>query len=176
MIEQLFNYDNDLVILFLLKSNLNENSLQYNRLTAKGIASFFQSFKHLKQLKHVYLSYNLISDQCMESIGEFIHDNPTLECIDLSLNFITDHGIKSIQPHLVGNTSLRNINFGYNDGISNLSASVLSQIIELSRIEEVDVQGTRIMPTNILIPPLISNIIKNGERKSIRYSTRYAYF
>ena len=75
---------------------------------------------------------------------------------------ITDKGIEILLPYLIGNITINKIHIYGNEGITDKSVPLLKEIIEKSIIENIYINRTSITNKNILIVPLIGNILKNG--------------
>ena len=90
------------------------------------------------------LRNNELDDNCMESLGEFIQNNQTIENIDIGNNKITDKGIEILLPYLIGNITIKTINISFNKGITDKSIPLLIEIIQKSNIQDIDIIGTSI--------------------------------
>jgi len=124
-------------------------------------------FNTLKECKSsidtINLNNNKLGDDCMESFGEFIKNNQNIRNIDIgSNNKITDKGIEILLPYLIGNISIKKINISSNKGITDKSTPLLKEIIQNSNIQIINIDGISIKNKNILVVPLIENILKNG--------------
>lgn len=113
------------------------------------------------EMIHCYSNIQ-IGDKCMKSVGEYIKSNKSIESIYFSYSTITDAGIEIFLPYIQGNTALKLLFLDSNKGITNRSTPLLLKIIESSRIENLNVDGTAITQKNIFIVPLACNAIKNG--------------
>jgi len=107
------------------------------------------------------LNENELDDDCMKSLGEFIQNNQNIKNINIG-NKITDKGIEILLPYLIGNITINKIHIYGNEGITDKSVPLLKEIIEKSIIEDINFIGTSITDKNILIVPLIGNMLKNG--------------
>jgi len=108
---------------------------------------------------------NELNDDCMESFGEFIKNSKTIKDIDISNNKIADNGIELLLPYLIGNITIKKIGINDNNGITDISIPLLIEIIQKSSVEDIGIIGTSITNENILVVPLIGNILKNGSDK-----------
>lgn len=55
-------------------------SLGYNKIPSKGAIILFDVLnKHKSTISHIYLNENQIDDECMESLGNYIHTQVLLQ-------------------------------------------------------------------------------------------------
>jgi len=113
-------------------------------------------------IKEINLHDNELDDDCIESLGEFIQNSKTIKNIDISYNKIIDKSIEILFPYLIGNITIKYFGINYNKGITDKSISLLKEIIHKSSIEDIKIKGTLIINQNILVVPLIGNMLKNG--------------
>lgn len=151
--------------------NKNQHSLGYNNITSKGGIYLFDNLnKHKSTISKINLFNNKINDECMESIGNYIKNNPYIEIINLDnysfkRNQITDKGIEILSPYLEGNKTFKQFIFYFNKGITDKSIPILMKMIETSNITNIDIGSTSITDKNILVVPLVNNILKYGYDK-----------
>ena len=103
----------------------------------------------------------------MESLGNYIKNNPHIKIIILTnyyseRNEITDKGIEILSTYLEGNKTFKQFRFYGNKGITDKSIPILMKMIETSNIIITDIQRTSITDQNILVVPLVNNILKCG--------------
>ncbi len=96
------------------------------------------------KLTRLDLSNNQLDDDCMESMGEYIQDNQFLENVSLNRNKISDRAIKILSEYLVGNTILKSFSINDNQGITEVSAPLLIEVVKKSCIEYFDESGSLI--------------------------------
>ena len=106
----------------------------------------------------------------MESLGNYIKNNPHIEIIDL-INFssernkITDKGIEILSPYLEGNKTFKKLKLDKNKGITDKSIPFLMKMIETLNIINIDTRETSITDPSIFLLPFIINILKYGYDK-----------
>ena len=115
----------------------------------------------------VWLYNNQLDDNCIESLGEFIQSSKTIEQVVIGgSGKITDKGIEILHPFLIGNMTMKELYINNNKGITDKSIPLLKEIIQKSKIEDIDISyETSITNKNILIVPLAGNKLKNGSDK-----------
>lgn len=122
-------------------------------------------------IKNINLYCNKLDDSCIISLGEYLIDNQTLDFIGIGSNQITDKGIEILTPYLIGNKTLRYLDISSNMNISDTSIKFLSQIIDSSSIENINVSGTSITRGSVFSAVLINNLIKNKSKIINFYDT-----
>ena len=110
----------------------------------------------------INLNYNELDDDCMGSLGEFIQNNQTIKDSFVGNNKITDKGIEILLSYLIGNITVKKFGIYDNKEITDKSIPLLKEIIQKSNIQDIDIYGTSITNENILVVPLIGNILNNG--------------
>lgn len=105
----------------------------------------------VKQLKEsdnkiisIDLSSNLVNNQCMNDIGDFLSDDEYLECFKLDKNELTDKGIKIISDYLVGNTTLLEFTIGENLGITDFAIPYLTDIANQTAVMNFNLWSTAV--------------------------------
>lgn len=106
-------------------------------------------FKELKELGSnilsIDLSGNLVDDECIKSLGEFLIRNWTIKQLSMNDNKITDEGIRLLPEFLIGNGNLERLHLNSNRGISRKSTPFLIEIIKQCCITEIDLRWTSII-------------------------------
>ncbi len=85
----------------------------------------------------ITLSDNLIDNECMMQLGEFIQGNQHISLLYICSNKITDRGIEILSEHLAGNTTLKYLDLNNNNGITEASVPYLLEIAKRSCIEVI---------------------------------------
>lgn len=126
------------------KSNPN-HSLSKNRITSKGANLLFDMIQVTNSsITGVYMLDNQIDDECMESLGICIQRNNKIKNIHLGNNMITDQGIDRLSEYLFGNLTLTTLAFENNKGITDLSLPTLVDIAKGTYIAFLSLRGTLI--------------------------------
>lgn len=98
--------------------------------------------KTLKEMKSklikLFLDDNLLDDECMNMLGEFIEYSETIETIRFLKNKITDKGIEILSEYLIGNISLKTLNISGNKGITDKSLPYLIDIAKKTSITSIN--------------------------------------
>lgn len=150
-------------------NNLEVVNFDGNLLTSKGITMLYDGLFEMKKVRVVRVSGNDISDDCMQSVANFIKQSPTSNLsIDLigvsnnteewydefesykectSNNKVTDKSIEILHSVLIGNINVKDINLGYQVGITDESVPLLKEIAEKSSAF-VDLTWTSISEEN----------------------------
>lgn len=90
------------------------------------------------------LQGNLIDDDCIIPMAEYIQSSNSLEILHLSNNFVGDKGIELLSKELAGNTSLKELNLHGNTKITNNSLPCLIELINKTGITYIDITMTGI--------------------------------
>lgn len=127
-------------------------NLSRNKITSKGIIILFDGLVGMEKVRVIDVSGNDISDDCMESIANFIKKS---QVIDLSINLsgfyplivafggnpnkrptksknVTNKSIEILHSVLIGNTNVKVINLNYQGGIADECVPLLKEIAEQS--------------------------------------------
>lgn len=137
-------------------------SLVSNDITSKGASQLFHTLRAIRStISKLYMNGNIIGDDAMRPLGEYIKENQSIECISIGNNRISDKGIEILCPYLESNTMIKFIDIRTNQNITDRSIPMLIKMIEISRIENVETKGTSITSDNIFVPALVNNILKN---------------
>ena len=95
----------------------------------------FETLKEIKsKLIKIILDSNLLDDECMNMLGEFIQYSETIEKITISRNIITDKGIEILSEHLIGNITLKTLDISGNEGITDKSLPYLIDIAKKTSV------------------------------------------
>lgn len=133
--------------------------LRKNKITSNGAIILFDSLKRENIYVHsVHLNENQLDDQCIKSIGEYIKDNSSLNELDLENNLITDEGVKMLTKYLFGNTTLKTLGLACNKKITNKSYSILVDVCQMTKIEDLNTFGTLITGRKLLDIQYIKSI------------------
>ena len=109
----------------------------------------FETLKEMKsKLIYLYLSGNLLDDECMKTLGEFIKYSETFESIGISNNNITDKGIEILSEYLIGYITLYELDFSYNEGITDKSLPYLIDIAKKTSITSMNLFSTSVSKEN----------------------------
>lgn len=103
----------------------------------------------------------LIDDNCIQSLGELLQNNNTIEQIDIGSNKISDKGIEELLPFSSNNSILNSLNFSKCKGITNKSIPLLIELIEKSKIKNINILGSGITEKNVLVIPLAKSILSD---------------
>lgn len=113
----------------------------------------------------LWMFENLLDDDCMDTLGEYIKCNNNLKIVSFGKNKVSDRGVAILANYLDGNTSLKYLSFIGNVEISNYSISIISKMIESSRIVSLFVDETSITRRNSFAISLAKNQLNYGEDK-----------
>ncbi len=140
--------------------------MKENEITSIGAILLFGFFKINKlKLKQIDISYNILDDNCIKSLGEYIHDNVFIERIMIGNSKVTDEGIKILSHYFDGNVKLKWFDISGNEQITDKSITSLEKIIESSCIERLNIKDTGIKQKGIINIYLINNMLKQGWNK-----------
>lgn len=121
-----------------------ESSLNVNEITSKGASYLLTRFKECNStLTYLTLSSNLLDDNCMKQVGEYIQESEYLFGLSIGNN-VTDEGIEILSQHLIGNTTLKELWLSLNAGITDISSPYLFEIAKRSSISKLNLHGTSI--------------------------------
>lgn len=105
----------------------------------------FETLKEMKsKLIYLFLNSNLLDDECMNMLGEFIEYSETIEEIAISSNKITDKGIEILSEYLIGNISLKTLYISGNEEITDKSLPYLIDIVKKTSIISIDIYSTSV--------------------------------
>ncbi len=90
------------------------------------------------------LSSNQIDDECMKRLGEYVQDNEHFEVLSISYNMLTDNGIEILSEYLIGNTALKELDLNNNEGIVDASVPYIIEITMKSCITTIYLEDTSI--------------------------------
>lgn len=123
----------------------------------------FITLKECKsKVQRLSIRNNQIDDGCMKLLGQYLQNNQHLNGLYMNNSQITDKSIEILVSYLDGNTTLKDIDFSSNKGITGISVSTLSKIIESSHIENINIAETSITQKNALVIPLSQNMLQHG--------------
>lgn len=157
----------DEMILFMEKMgvDLKKISFRNNNMNLDTVSKLLKFLEKNISITDIRLEKNL-EDSCMDGFGKLISTNKSIQNISfgsfISGNGITDEGVKVLFPYLQGNTTLRSLSFRMNSGITNKSILLLTEIVNSSKIQSLNVEGTEISLKEDLVTPLAVNKIING--------------
>lgn len=98
----------------------------------------------------ISLASNLLDNDCMPTLGEFLFNNPNMLSVNVNSNSIGDNGIEILSSYLLGNTTLSGLNFYGNRNITNNSLPFLIDIAEKSCVKHLLISRTLISEENKL--------------------------
>lgn len=144
------------------------NSMNFNKITSKGAIVLYDRLRMTEStLSCISISYiDSINDDCMQSLGEYLFANKSIEDIYLNRTSISNRGIEILVPFINNSSSIKRLYIAENKKVNDKSLPLLLSMIESSHIEECDIIATSITKKNIIIPSLLRNLIING---SIRW-------
>lgn len=93
-------------------------------------------------ISELNLSSNMLDDDSMISLSEYLQNNEHLVMLDLRSNLISTIGLMSLCGSLIGNISLRQLLLDKNIRITNISTQHLIEAIKSSSITHVGVKDT----------------------------------
>ncbi len=133
--------------------------MRKNKITSNGAIILFEFLRKEKiTLYSVFLNENQLDDRCITSIGEYIKDNNCFTELDLEKNFITDEGVNILAKFLFGNSTMKALGLACNKKITNKSYSVLSDLCQKTKIENLNTFGTLITGRKLLDIQYIKSI------------------
>ncbi len=116
-------------------------------------------------------SNQMIDDECIKSLGEYIKSNKSIKSINMSYTKISDAGIEILAHYLNGNETFKYLYLCGNHNLTEKSIPFLMKIIEISGVEDVRIDYSPIKHSIALIAPSACNAIKYGSKK-IEFPTR----
>lgn len=120
-------------------------SLSCNEITSKGAITLFDTLKCLKlPIKFIDLSNNMVEDEAMNSIGEFIQSSECIEEVHLRDTKITNKGIEILSQYIIGTMILKKLDVSENKYITEDAIEFLVDIAKSSYVTEIKVNGTDI--------------------------------
>lgn len=125
-------------------------------------------------IKTIIINSNCLDDNCIQSLGELLADNESIEDIFLGGNMITDKGINILMTYLLRNKNLKNLNLSKNKGITNASIKALKDIIFETNIEGLDLSGASVSNQEIILMASLLGLKYNKTRR-ISLFRRYAF-
>lgn len=132
-----------------------------NNISSNGAIILFDALRNSNSsVLRIYLSRNRIDDESMTSLGEYIKNNKSLEGIEMIQNRVTDNGMQILSQYLIGNESLQWFSFQMNKGITDESIQHFCNMIGNSRINRLDIDGTRLTQKINIALLLIENILR----------------
>ena len=152
-----------------------------NFITSKGATLLFDTLKICKSIVVLYIGWNEIDENCVESLGEFIKSCPTLKKLDLSgkifgdrisMGQLNDEFVKKLFPFIKGNKNLESIDFSNNEKITNESISYLVEIIETSNINDININKTSLSSSSIIHLMLVNSKSQNKPLKQINFQSK----
>lgn len=115
-----------------------------NRLTKKGISKLFDTLRESTNiLSSLFLSHNILGDECILLIGEFIQNNQHLQTLHIG-NRVTDNGVELLSKYAIGNVVLNELSLDDNRAITGASVQYLIDAIKKSHIMLLSVKYTSI--------------------------------
>lgn len=147
-------------------------SLSGNNIKSKGASLLFKTLQESNStLKSVNLGLNLLDDECMNALGEFVKHSKYLEQVHIGYNNISDKGIAILSTYIIGNETLNVIGLWECIEITNKSLPDFIKMIESSCIGIIDIRATSISDNKILMLPLLRNILRHRKPR-IQYNER----
>lgn len=126
------------------------NSLQNNNITSKGASVLFDVLKECSSVvSNLNISHNLMNDDCLRNLGEYVQNNEYLERLKIGGLDITDKGIEIFSEYMTGNVKMKYLFFGESYGITDASVPFFMEIARKSCIEKVSIWGTSISEEKI---------------------------
>lgn len=139
-----------------------QHSMGGNLVKSKGACTLFDELRKSKSIiRQLDLQGAQITDDAIESLGEYVKYNQSIVVIDIMWNKLTDDGIEKLSNYLVGNKTFKKLGLGGNHHITDKSVPLLKRIIETSHIEHISINRTGISKSNALVVPLIFNALKH---------------
>lgn len=114
----------------------------------------------------ISLRDNKLTDGCLISIGEYLTHNKHIKKLYLDDNKLTNEGMKILYLYLMQPTSLRVLGLSGNAAITQISFPLLVGMMEISHIENLDLNFTCVRPNQELAFLSASNKLKNGTESS----------
>ncbi len=127
-------------------------------MTLNGIKEFFETVnKQENKIESVVLNDNIIDDECMKAVGEFIQRNKTLKKIELSKsnprikngNNITDKGVEILVDTIAGNTTLRELILDGYKGITTVSIPYLAELATKTYVKEISIEKSSLLKNEL---------------------------
>lgn len=97
----------------------------------------------------IWLTGNLLDDDCLENLGEFVQSNKMMESFNIGYNRITDKGMEIITEFVIGNTSLQFIGLEGNEDITEKSMNNIIEIAKKTHITSLYIYDTQISDQSI---------------------------
>lgn len=139
-----------------------------NKITSTGACKLLDTLRlDTAGITKINLSGNQIDDGMMDSLCNFIKENPVIDSVWIGNNKISDAGLEILCENIQGNASLRILDISDNKGVTNASLKPLMDFVDSSNIENVDIRNTSITKKNALFTILAVNCVKNGTENII---------
>lgn len=150
----------------LLDKNLTNNSrsLSGNKITSTGASSLFKAIESHRFLASINIRDNEIGNECLTDLGNLLSKNKSIHKIDIGgSNTINDEGVNVLFPFLVNFSSLHVLILSDAGGITDASVPVLTNILNNSKIQMIDIRGTSITDQFVLLHTTLKNQLKNEQ-------------
>lgn len=85
-----------------------------------------------------------IDDDCVEFLGDYIEECPTLEVLNLKYTMISDRAVKILSGYLTRNSTLKELNLWGNKEITEKSTPHIILVAKRSAITHMNLIGTSI--------------------------------
>lgn len=120
-------------------------SLNQNAITSKGSKELFNTLKECNsKVSFIFLNYNKMDDDCMESLSLYIQNNEHILSLSLAHNNIGDKGIDILSEYMAGNTTLSILGLEYNNDITDASFPFLVDIATKSHVHRINLTNTSV--------------------------------
>ncbi len=110
----------------------------------------------------LWLNHNQLDDECMQTLGDYIKQNNSIEDVHIGDNYITDKGISMLSSYLDEDATFKRISLYGNMGITDKSTPKLIKMIEASKIKLDGLYGTSISQKDVIFVTLALKALENG--------------
>lgn len=136
-----------------------------NKITYKGLHLLKDHLlSECKDATEIVLSGNKLGDESIPILVEMIKRYPKLQVIEIGGNDISDAGLEQFPVDIASKSQLKSLSFAGNKNISNSSIPTLVELIQNSKIENVNLKGTSITICTTISGSFIKSIF-NGKDK-----------
>jgi hypothetical protein len=124
----------------------------------------------------------MFTDTCIKYLGQMLNRNKSIQIISLSndpayyTRGFSDSGIETLSKVLLPNinTTFRSIDFKGQTKLTDESLPYLIRILQNSRIEDINIDETKITSRGDIVEYICINRLKNGN-ENIDLSRKYVY-
>lgn len=116
-----------------------------NLITSIGAMALFDALKESNaKVEELELHRNRLSDECMDSLGEYLQSAQTVKHLGLGGNKLTNFGVEILSSYIIGDVTLKALWLYRNRKLTSLASQCLKDVAQKSYVTDISLYQTKV--------------------------------